>query len=149
VNHEAVERLAGVHEFGMEPDVIAQRTLDAMRENRLHIFSHPDHKEEMREIFDEIIAEYRDYPKDPATTSASRSRHSAAILRQGPRRLARVGFLKASRFAEGPGSSPGRRFTTSVAPAPSRGPTQPRPHRNARTGHAKISAGVSISFFTA
>ncbi|GHC98647.1 SDR family NAD(P)-dependent oxidoreductase [Novosphingobium pokkalii] len=65
VNHEAVERLAGVHEFGMEPDVIAQRTLDAMRENRLHIFSHPDHKEEMREIFDEIIAEYRDYPKDP------------------------------------------------------------------------------------
>jgi NAD(P)-dependent dehydrogenase (short-subunit alcohol dehydrogenase family) len=65
VNHEAVERLAGVHEFGMEPDVIAQRTLDAMRENRLHIFSHPDHRQEMREIFDEIIAEYRDYPKDP------------------------------------------------------------------------------------
>ncbi|NMN06871.1 MULTISPECIES: SDR family NAD(P)-dependent oxidoreductase [unclassified Novosphingobium] len=64
VNQEAVERLAGVHEFGMEPDVIAQRTLDAMRENRLHIFSHPDHKEEMREIFDEIIDEYRDYPKD-------------------------------------------------------------------------------------
>ena len=64
VNQEAVERLAGVHDFGMEPDVISQRTLDAMRENRLHIFSHPDHKEEMREIFDEIIAEYRDYPKD-------------------------------------------------------------------------------------
>jgi hypothetical protein len=92
VNHEAVERLAGVHEFGMEPDVIAQRTLDAMRENRLHIFSHPDHKEEMREIFDEIIAEYRDYPKDPATTSASRSRHSAAIPspRPAPPRARRI-----------------------------------------------------------
>jgi short-subunit dehydrogenase len=64
VNQAAVDRLAGVHEFGMEPDVIARRTLDAMRENRLHIFSHPDHKEEMREIFDEIIAEYQDYPKD-------------------------------------------------------------------------------------
>ncbi|GEN99250.1 short-chain dehydrogenase [Novosphingobium sediminis] len=65
VNSEAVERLAGIHEFGMEPDVIGTRVIEAMKANRLHIFSHPDHKEEMREIFDEIIAEYQDYPKDP------------------------------------------------------------------------------------
>ena len=65
VNSEAVERLAGIHEFGMEPDVIGARVIEAMKANRLHIFSHPDHKEEMREIFDEIIAEYQDYPKDP------------------------------------------------------------------------------------
>ena len=65
VNHEAVERLAGVHEFGMEPDVIGARVIEAMRANRLHIFSHPDHKEELRGIFDDIIAEYQDYPKDP------------------------------------------------------------------------------------
>jgi NAD(P)-dependent dehydrogenase (short-subunit alcohol dehydrogenase family) len=65
VDKAAVERLAGVHEFGMEPDVIGARVIDAMRHNRLHIFSHPDHKDEMRTIFDEIIAEYQDYPKDP------------------------------------------------------------------------------------
>ena len=65
VNKDAVERLAGVHEFGMEPDVIGARVIEAMRANRLHIFSHPDHKQEMRTIFDEIIAEYQDYPKDP------------------------------------------------------------------------------------
>lgn len=65
VDQAAVERLAGVHEFGMEPDVIGARVIDAMRHNRLHIFSHPDHKDELRTIFDEIIAEYQDYPKDP------------------------------------------------------------------------------------
>ena len=65
VNSEAVERLAGIHEFGMEPDVIGARVIEAMRANRLHIFSHPDHKQEMREIFEEIIGEYQDYPKDP------------------------------------------------------------------------------------
>lgn len=65
VNREAVDRLAGIHEFGMEPDVIGARVIEAMKANRLHIFSHPDHKDEVREIFDEIIAEYQDYPKDP------------------------------------------------------------------------------------
>ena len=64
VNKEAVERLAGVHEFGMEPDVIGARVIEAMRANRLHIFSHPDHRQELRGIFDDIIAEYQDYPKD-------------------------------------------------------------------------------------
>jgi short-subunit dehydrogenase len=65
VDSAAIERLQGLHEVGMEPDVIGARVIEAMRANRLHIFSHPDHKEELRAIFDEIIAEYQDYPKDP------------------------------------------------------------------------------------
>ena len=65
VDTAAIERLAGVHEFGMEPDVIGARILEGIRENRANIFTHPDHKEEVREIFDEILADYRDYPKDP------------------------------------------------------------------------------------
>ena len=60
-----VERLAGVHEFGMEPDIIAARVLDAMRENRAYIFSHPEHREEVAELFAEYLADYRDYPADP------------------------------------------------------------------------------------
>ena len=64
VDRAAVERLAGVHEFGMEPDVIGARILDGIRENRANIFTHPDHKDELREIFDEILADYRDYPED-------------------------------------------------------------------------------------
>jgi NAD(P)-dependent dehydrogenase (short-subunit alcohol dehydrogenase family) len=64
VDQAAVDRLAGIHEYGMEPDVIGARILDGIRENRANIFPHPDHKEELREIMDEILADYRDYPED-------------------------------------------------------------------------------------
>ncbi|MEN9718390.1 MAG: hypothetical protein RIQ99_1268 [Pseudomonadota bacterium] len=65
VDAAAVERLQGVHEFGMEPDVIGARVVEAMAANRLYIFSHPDHKDELREVFDYILDHYQDYPKDP------------------------------------------------------------------------------------
>jgi NAD(P)-dependent dehydrogenase (short-subunit alcohol dehydrogenase family) len=65
VDTENVKRLAEVHEFGMEPDVIAARVLDGMREDRFHIFSHPEFKDELRELFDEILQDFRDYPADP------------------------------------------------------------------------------------
>jgi NAD(P)-dependent dehydrogenase (short-subunit alcohol dehydrogenase family) len=60
-----VKRLEEFHEFGMEPDVIASRVLDGMRHNRAYIFSHPDHKQELKEVFDEYLADYQDYPEDP------------------------------------------------------------------------------------
>lgn len=65
VDPVAIERLEGVHEFGMEPDVIGARILDGIRENRANIFTHPDHREEVEELFAEILADYRDYPPDP------------------------------------------------------------------------------------
>jgi hypothetical protein len=49
----------------MEPDVIAARVIEAMREDRYHIFTHPEFKEELQELFDEILADFRDYPQDP------------------------------------------------------------------------------------
>lgn len=64
VDEAAVKRLEGLHEFGMEPDVIGARILDGIRENRANIFTHPDHKQEIVEIFDEIVSDYRDYPED-------------------------------------------------------------------------------------
>ena len=74
VDQAAVERLAGVHEFGMEPDVIGARILEGVRENRANIFTHPDHKDELRELFDEILADYRDYPKDAGYEQRTRFR---------------------------------------------------------------------------
>jgi NAD(P)-dependent dehydrogenase (short-subunit alcohol dehydrogenase family) len=65
IDTENVKRLAEIHEFGMEPDVIAARVLDGMREDRFHIFSHPEFKDELRELFDEILDDFRDYPVDP------------------------------------------------------------------------------------
>jgi hypothetical protein len=35
-----------------------------MRENQTYIFPMPDHKEELAEHFQEILADYRDYPQD-------------------------------------------------------------------------------------
>ena len=65
VDTAAVKRLAEVHEFGMEPDVIAARVLDAMREDRFHVFSHPEFKDEIAEMFAETLEDFRDYPPDP------------------------------------------------------------------------------------
>jgi NAD(P)-dependent dehydrogenase (short-subunit alcohol dehydrogenase family) len=65
VDQAMVGRLEQLHQVGMEPDVIARRTLDAMRENRFHIFPHPEFRDELREVFDEIMADFRDYPEDP------------------------------------------------------------------------------------
>ena len=48
----------------MEPDVIAARTLEAMQENRFHIFPHPEFQDELRVVFDEILADFRPYPAD-------------------------------------------------------------------------------------
>ena len=60
-----VQRLAEFHEFGMEPDVIAARVLDGMRENRTYIFSHPEFKDEVAELFQEYLADFRDLPEEP------------------------------------------------------------------------------------
>ena len=63
-NAEMIERLAGMHQIGMEPDVIAARILQGMRENQAYNFPMPDHKEELAEYFQEVLGEYREYPQD-------------------------------------------------------------------------------------
>lgn len=65
VNQEGVKHLAGMHEFGMEPDVIAARVLDGMRNNRTYIFSHPEFRDEIAGLFEEYLSEFVDYPDDP------------------------------------------------------------------------------------
>lgn len=65
VDAAGVERLREVHEFGMEPDVIAARVIEAIRANRYYIFSHPEFRDELREVFDDVLAAFRDYPEDP------------------------------------------------------------------------------------
>jgi short-subunit dehydrogenase len=65
VDRSAVERLADVHEAGMHPDEVAAKVLDAIRANRFYVFTHPEHKDELREVFDEIIATYPDGETPP------------------------------------------------------------------------------------
>ena len=49
----------------MMPEMTGLEVLDAMREDRFYIFSHPEFKDELRELFDEILQDFRDYPVDP------------------------------------------------------------------------------------
>ncbi|MGZ0074454.1 SDR family NAD(P)-dependent oxidoreductase [Sphingobium limneticum] len=64
VDSAAVDRLEQLHQFGMEPDVIAARILEAVQENRFHIFPHPEFRDELATVFGEILADFRDYPQD-------------------------------------------------------------------------------------
>lgn len=65
VNAAFVDQLQHVHEAGMEPEVIARRTIDAILENRFYIFSHPEFRDELEEVFAGIVDQFRPYPPDP------------------------------------------------------------------------------------
>ncbi len=54
-NPEFKERLAKVHDFGMEPEEVGEKVLAGIRRNDLYIFPHPEFKDELAEIFDEAL----------------------------------------------------------------------------------------------
>jgi NAD(P)-dependent dehydrogenase (short-subunit alcohol dehydrogenase family) len=62
---EFMRILPGLHEAGMDPDEIGEKVLRAIRENRFYVFTHPDHRDELHGIFDEIIAAFPDEPVPP------------------------------------------------------------------------------------
>jgi NAD(P)-dependent dehydrogenase (short-subunit alcohol dehydrogenase family) len=61
-DEEFMRILPGLHEAGMDPDEIGEKVVGAIRENRFYVFTHPDHREELRGIFDEIIDSFPDGP---------------------------------------------------------------------------------------
>jgi NAD(P)-dependent dehydrogenase (short-subunit alcohol dehydrogenase family) len=73
----AVAALAQVHEAGMEPAEIAAKVLDAVRANRFYVFTHPEHRDEVREVFEEILADYPDGETPPDRAKVERDRRTA------------------------------------------------------------------------
>jgi NAD(P)-dependent dehydrogenase (short-subunit alcohol dehydrogenase family) len=47
--------LPEIHKVGMEPQEVGEKVLAGIRRNALYIFSHPEFKDELREIFDEVL----------------------------------------------------------------------------------------------
>jgi hypothetical protein len=47
--------LPQIHKEGMAPEEVGKKVLDGIRKNSLYIFSHPEFKEELKEIFDEAL----------------------------------------------------------------------------------------------
>ena len=61
-DEEFMRILPGLHEAGMDPDEIGEKVLRAIRRNDFYVFTHPDHRDELREIFDETLAAFPDEP---------------------------------------------------------------------------------------
>jgi NAD(P)-dependent dehydrogenase (short-subunit alcohol dehydrogenase family) len=51
-NQEFMRKLPEIHKFGMEPEEVGEKVLAGIRKNSMYIFSHPEFKDEMRELFD-------------------------------------------------------------------------------------------------
>jgi len=58
-------RLADIHQIGMPPEEVAAKVLRGIQRNDLYIFSHSEFKDELRELFDSVLAALPDDPVDP------------------------------------------------------------------------------------
>ena len=85
-DEEFMRILPGLHEAGMEPDEIGEKVLRAIRENRFYVFTHPDHRDELREIFDETLAAFPDEPVPAGRLAVEEGRRTgkAAALDSWP-----------------------------------------------------------------
>ena len=76
-DEEFMRILPGLHEAGMEPDEIGEKVLAAIKENRFYVFTHADHREELREIFDETLAAFPDEPVPADRLAVEEGRRAA------------------------------------------------------------------------
>ncbi len=83
VDEAFMRRLADVHKVGMDPVEVGEKVLAAIRTNDLYIFPHPEFKEELQEIFDEIIAALPEGDVDPGRLAFEEGRRAAAAKARG------------------------------------------------------------------
>ena len=76
VTDEMTSQLAQAHKTGMHPDEVGEKVVKAVLENRYYIFSHPEFKDEVQEVFDEIIAEFTDEDPEPIRAGFEAHRRS-------------------------------------------------------------------------
>ena len=65
VSKEDIARLDQVLSVGMAPVDVAKRVLEGIQRNELYLFPHAEFKEELRELFDGILAALPDAAPDP------------------------------------------------------------------------------------
>jgi NAD(P)-dependent dehydrogenase (short-subunit alcohol dehydrogenase family) len=66
VGPEDIKRLDQVLSCGMAPDEVAERVLRGIRRNDLYLFTHAEFRDELRQMFDQMLAALPDEPPDPA-----------------------------------------------------------------------------------
>jgi len=65
VDEEWTRQLEQVHQMGMEPVEVAEKTLRGIRNNDFYILSHPDHREEVEILCRELLAAFPDEDPEP------------------------------------------------------------------------------------
>src|SRR5262245_8616031 len=69
--------LPGLHEAGMDPDEIGEKDLGAITRNDFYVSTHPDHRDELQEIFDETLAGFPDEPVPANRLAVEEGRRAA------------------------------------------------------------------------
>jgi len=65
VDKRFMSQLAEIHKVGMDPVEVGEKVLAGIRRNDLYIFPHPEFKDELREIFDEVLSALPSGDVDP------------------------------------------------------------------------------------
>jgi NAD(P)-dependent dehydrogenase (short-subunit alcohol dehydrogenase family) len=76
-DEEFMRILPGLHDAGMAPEEVGEKVLRAIRRNDFYVFTHPDHRDELQEIFDETLAAFPDEPVPADRREVEEGRRSA------------------------------------------------------------------------
>ncbi len=74
---EHVEQLKDLFTFGMDPVEVGEKTLRGIENNDLYIITHPENKDEFRELCDDILAAWPNEPVDPHRQAIEDQRRAA------------------------------------------------------------------------
>ena len=55
-SQKTMDILPAIHKVGMKPEEVGEKVLAGIRRNDMYIFSHPEFKEELQEIFNEVLS---------------------------------------------------------------------------------------------
>ena len=78
VNTEFMKVLEQVHQLGMDPIEVGEKVLRAIRRTDLYILTHPDHREELKQIFAEIMAAVPNEEPEPRRMAFEDGRRKSA-----------------------------------------------------------------------
>jgi NAD(P)-dependent dehydrogenase (short-subunit alcohol dehydrogenase family) len=81
----AIDRLREIHAVGMCADEVGRRILTGVRENRFYVFSHPEFREEVRELADAVMSAFAEEVCEPRRAAIEERRRS--VYRESARRV--------------------------------------------------------------
>lgn len=74
VDHAFMKKLPELHKAGMDPVDVGRKVLESIKRNDLYIFPHPEFREELREIFHEVLSMLPEGYVDPRRLAIEASR---------------------------------------------------------------------------